>query len=95
VLERAALLSDDLILDAREIRAAIGTLMPVSKVAPLLPETVEAETFTAARERFDRQLIESTLARCQGNVIETAKRLGLGRSTLYKKMAALGISESR
>jgi transcriptional regulator of acetoin/glycerol metabolism len=39
-------------------------------------------------------LIESTLSRCKGNVIEAAKQLGLGRSTLYKKMTALGIVES-
>jgi DNA-binding NtrC family response regulator len=95
VLERAALLSDDLTLDARAIRAAIGTLMPVGNTPTLRVDPTESETFSAARERFDRQLIESTLARCQGNVIETAKQLGLGRSTLYKKMAALGIAESR
>ncbi|MDB5984551.1 MAG: qseF 1 [Pseudomonas sp.] len=95
VLERAALLSDDLVLDTRAIRAAIGTLIPVSKPPATLAELAETETFSAARERFDRQLIEATLARCQGNVIETARQLGLGRSTLYKKMAALGIVESR
>lgn len=94
VLERAALLSDDLILDANEIRAAIGTLVPVS--TPAIPQLgpAELETFSAARERCDKQLIESTLMRCEGNVIEAAKQLGLGRSTLYKKMAALGIAES-
>ncbi|MEB0042952.1 MULTISPECIES: sigma 54-interacting transcriptional regulator [unclassified Pseudomonas] len=95
VLERAALLTDDLMLDASEIRSAIGTLIPLSVSAMPQTTTVETETFGAARERFDRQLIQSTLARCKGNVIETAKCLGLGRSTLYKKMIALGISESQ
>lgn len=93
VLERAALLSDNLLLDTGEIRSAIGTLIPFSTSAITLP-TTKTETFSAARARFDRQLIESTLASCKGNVIETAKHLGLGRSTLYKKMAALGIAES-
>ncbi|WP_397448258.1 sigma-54 interaction domain-containing protein [Pseudomonas sp. NA-150] len=93
VLERAALLSDDRVLDAGEIRAAIGTLIaPSTPPLPAAPAAVE--TFSAAREHFDRQLIEAALARCQGNVIETARQLGLGRSTLYKKMAALGIVES-
>lgn len=92
VLERAALLSDDLVLDAQEIRAAIGTFSPVerSAVAP-----VEVETFSVARERFDRQLIGAALRQCGGNVIEAAKQLGLGRSTLYKKMVALGIEQSQ
>ncbi|MNY03976.1 Formate hydrogenlyase transcriptional activator [compost metagenome] len=94
VLERAALLSDDLRLSATDIRAAIGTFTPVERVTPLTIEPLEHETFSAARERFDRQLIEATLAQCGGKVIDAAARLGLGRSTLYKKMAALGIVES-
>ncbi|MNR65056.1 Bacterial regulatory protein, Fis family [compost metagenome] len=68
--------------------------MPVERSTPLMIEPVAHETFSQARERFDRQLIESTLAQCGGKVIEAAARLGLGRSTLYKKMAALGIIES-
>ncbi|BAQ81593.1 sigma-54 interaction domain-containing protein [Pseudomonas sp. St29] len=95
VLERAALLSDDLILTAADIRAAIGSFSPVQRdAAPLPAESPSQETFAAARERFDRQLISATLAQCAGKVDEAARRLGLGRSTLYKKMAALGIAES-
>ena len=95
VLERAALLSDDLILTAADIRAAIGSFSPAQRdAAPLPAESPSQETFAAARERFDRQLISATLAQCAGKVDEAARRLGLGRSTLYKKMAALGIAES-
>ncbi|PYB98723.1 sigma-54-dependent Fis family transcriptional regulator [Pseudomonas protegens] len=96
VLERAALLSDDLILNAADIRAAIGSFSPVQRnAAPVPAEAPSQETFAAARERFDRQLISATLAQCAGKVDEAARRLGLGRSTLYKKMAALGIAESQ
>ena len=95
VLERAALLSDDLMLNAADIRAAIGTFSPVERLASWAPEAMVNESFSAARERFDRQLIETTLAQCGGKVIEAAARLGLGRSTLYKKMVALGIAESQ
>ncbi|MNR38959.1 DNA-binding transcriptional regulator DhaR [compost metagenome] len=94
MLERAALLSDDLRLTTADIRAAIGTFTPVEREAPLTIEPLAHETFSAARERFDRQLIEATLAQCGGKVVDAAARLGLGRSTLYKKMAALGIAES-
>ena len=96
VLERAALLSDKLMLNAGDIRAAIGNFSPLPRDA--VPQMIEAqpqETFAAARERFDRQLISNTLAQCAGKVDEAARRLGLGRSTLYKKMAALGIAESQ
>jgi len=95
VLERAALLSDDLMLTADDIRSAIGTFTPVERTLAPLPEPAINETFSQARERFDRQLIQSTLAQCGGKVIEAAERLGLGRSTLYKKMIALGIAESQ
>lgn len=94
VLERAALLSDDLMLNAADIRSAIGSFTPVQRVVPLPLQPIAHETFSEARERFDRQLIESALAQCGGKVIEAAARLGLGRSTLYKKMVALGIAES-
>ncbi|MNG22466.1 DNA-binding transcriptional regulator DhaR [compost metagenome] len=94
MLERAALLSDDLRLTATDLRAAIGTFTPVDRLSPPPFEAVAYETFSAARERFDRQLIEATLAQCGGKVVEAAARLGLGRSTLYKKMVALGIVES-
>jgi DNA-binding NtrC family response regulator len=91
VLERAALLSDDLMLTEQDIRAAIGTLTPVERGSAPLAEVAPGETFAQARERFDRQLIQSALVQCAGNVPEAAARLGLGRSTLYKKMVALGI----
>lgn len=96
VLERAALLSDDLILNAADIRAAIGSFSPVQRnAAPVPAESSNQDSFAAARERFDRQLISTTLAQCAGKVDEAARRLGLGRSTLYKKMVALGIAESQ
>jgi len=95
VLERAALLSDAQVLDAADIRGAIGTFEALEHPRVQATEPVHNETFSAARERFDRQLIETTLARCAGKVVEAAKQLGLGRSTLYKKMVALGIAESQ
>jgi transcriptional regulator with PAS, ATPase and Fis domain len=90
VLERAALLSDDLILNAQEVRAAIGTFSPVARSTAVAAE--EGESYNAARERFDRQVIVAALKACDGSVVEAAKRLGLGRSTLYKKMVALSIT---
>ncbi|MFS1287584.1 sigma-54 interaction domain-containing protein [Pseudomonas piscis] len=96
VLERAALLSDDLLLGAGDIRAAIGNFSALPHAAlAASTEALPHETFATARERFDRQLIEATLAQCAGKVDQAARRLGLGRSTLYKKMAALGIAESQ
>lgn len=96
VLERAALLSDELILTASDIRAAIGTVVPASAAPPSrASDECGHESFGQARMRFERHLIETTLMQCGGNVVRAATLLGLGRSTLYKKMALLGIVESQ
>ncbi len=95
VLERAALLSDTQVLDAADIRGAIGTFSPLERTQAPVVASLGNETFNVARERFERQLIETTLAQCGGKVVDAARQLGLGRSTLYKKMVALGISESQ
>jgi transcriptional regulator with PAS, ATPase and Fis domain len=90
VLERAALLSDEPVLSAAALRSAIGRFSPLpAGTAPVLGAE---QNFHTAREGFERALIQQTLAAHKGNVVEAAKRLGLGRSTLYKKMVALGIS---
>jgi transcriptional regulator with PAS, ATPase and Fis domain len=91
VLERAALLSDDLMLTETDIRAAIGTFLPVERGPAPTIEPLVQETFAQARERFDRQLIQAALDQCGGKVPEAAASLGLGRSTLYKKMVALSM----
>ncbi|GFM81418.1 sigma-54-dependent Fis family transcriptional regulator [Pseudomonas cichorii] len=95
VLERAALLSDDLQLTAKDIHTAIGTLLPPVANSARDNRPHVHETFSQARQRNDRQLIESALLQCGGNVVQAANQLGLGRSTLYKKMALLGIVESQ
>ena len=95
VLERAALLSDDLQLNPGDIRAAIGTLVPVTSPPATASFASNDQTYSEARQHFDRELIQAKLAQCAGNVILAARQLGLGRSTLYKKMAALGIAESQ
>jgi transcriptional regulator with PAS, ATPase and Fis domain len=91
VLERATLLSDEPVLDESVLRAAIGTLHPLPAQPAPVPGEINVGDFYQAREAYERQLIEAALAAQAGNVGEAAQRLGLGRSTLYKKMASLGI----
>ena len=94
VLERVALLNDETLLSAAALSAAIGRLSPVVKKAPSTPGPASLETanFYASREAFERELLRQALAEAAGNVPQAAQRLGLGRSTLYKKLLALGLS---
>ncbi|MCY1398362.1 Anaerobic nitric oxide reductase transcription regulator NorR [compost metagenome] len=91
VLERATLLCDDHRLSVADIQAAIGPLKP----NPHTLQNPVRETLKAASERFERQMIESALHESAGNVPQAARLLGVGRSTLYKKMVALGVGNSQ
>jgi transcriptional regulator of acetoin/glycerol metabolism len=42
-------------------------------------------------EEAERRAIEAAFLACDGDVPATASRLGVSRSTLYRRLAALGI----
>jgi len=90
VLEQAAMLSEHRILDAGDFR---GIVRPDD--GPVVADAEEAPSWMDYRQAladFERKLIRRTLAACGGRVVPAARRLGLGRATLYKKMAVLGLS---
>ncbi|MEO4046478.1 sigma 54-interacting transcriptional regulator [Pseudomonas sp. CAU 1711] len=92
VLERTALLGDEPHIGAAALRSAIGRISPLPSPVPNLPGTLfSGGDLHAAREAFEREFIRQALAEHSGNVLQAAQRLGLGRSTLYKKMVALGL----
>src|SRR5690606_1746129 len=91
VLERAALLNDEAVLSEEALRTAIGVLHPLTAPASSRHTLPALGDFQQARLQFERQFISAALAEHCGNVDATARQLRMGRSTLYKKMAALGI----
>jgi two-component system nitrogen regulation response regulator GlnG len=72
-------------------------------LADLIRKEVEArlasadprEIYRSTIERVERPLLESVLARTEGNQIRAAALLGINRNTLRKKIAELGISIPR
>ncbi|MDI7269079.1 MAG: sigma-54-dependent Fis family transcriptional regulator, partial [Myxococcota bacterium] len=70
-----------------EIRPEDLPLGPPPGVAPARSGTLR-ECLRAA----DRRLVEETLAACGGNISTAARRLGVSRPTLYRRLAEYGIS---
>jgi DNA-binding NtrC family response regulator len=53
----------------------------------------EGLTLEQTMQRLERQLIESTLLACNGNRNLAAERLGLARSSLFKRLKEWGLSQ--
>ncbi len=61
---------------------------------PFLGDTLSSDSkLKEAVENFEREFIARAIARNAGNMTETARRLGLERSHLYKKMKKFGINQ--
>ena len=77
-----------------------GPTLGVSELQALLPmaasEAVAPPSHSLAEQvaEFERRQIEAALLACGGRVVDAAKRLGIGRATLYKKMVAYGLDVS-
>ncbi len=80
-VQRAVLLSEAEEVDSSDL--SITNVRPV-------PETATDTNFTLL-EGVERNAIVQMLKETGGNKLETAKRLGIGRQTLYNKIKAYGI----
>lgn len=58
-----------------------------------LPATFGELEFPAPLEKIEREAIRETLVYVHGNVSMAAKLLGVGRSTLYRKIAEYGLAD--
>lgn len=59
---------------------------------PAYADKVQDSYYKREIARLEQAMIESALKECKGNRKETAKRLGIHRSLLYKKLEELGIT---
>ncbi|MBW7900244.1 MAG: sigma 54-interacting transcriptional regulator [Rhodocyclaceae bacterium] len=93
VLEQACMLADGPRLTEADIRGIViaPEIAAGAEAPPAAADRPEPATYDAALAEFERELIARTLQATGGKVTAAAKRLGLGRATLYKKIAALGI----
>jgi transcriptional regulator with PAS, ATPase and Fis domain len=79
-VQRAVLMSDGTMIDVGDLSIAQQA------------ESEEENTSLTLLEGMERQTIVQMLKETNGNKLETAKRLGIGRQTLYNKIKAYSIS---
>ncbi|BCG00687.1 sigma-54-dependent Fis family transcriptional regulator [Paraburkholderia sp. PGU19] len=99
-LERAVMLSDSERIDARALAPFIGPVRghigfdapaPVQITAAGVSDEAQPQQWADAMAAFEKRFIDEALRACEGRVTEAAARIGMGRATLYKKIAAYGI----
>ena len=89
-LVRRLLLSssgEDIRLD--EVEAEITATAPVDE--PLVKQDLLALPLREAREQFERAYLQQQLVLCHGKVGQLAKRVGMERTHLYRKLRSLGV----
>jgi DNA-binding NtrC family response regulator len=89
-LVRRLLLSgsdEDITLD--EVEAEISTAASFDE--PLVKQDLLALPLREAREQFERAYLQQQLVLCKGKVGQLAKRVGMERTHLYRKLRSLGI----
>jgi len=89
-LVRRLLLSgsdEDITLD--EVEAEISATAPVDE--PLVKQDLLALPLREAREQFERAYLQQQLVLCHGKVGQLAKRVGMERTHLYRKLRSLGV----
>jgi Nif-specific regulatory protein len=84
----------------RGIAFALGDGSAEVDAHHVFPERAAAEpegplTWQEATRRFQRRLLDETLAQCNGNVSEAARRLELARSHMHELLRAHGLSRAK
>jgi len=72
-----------------EIEAELAT--DTGNSAPLIKQDLLAMPLREAREHFERAYLQQQLQLCGGKVGQLAKRVGMERTHLYRKLRALGV----
>ena len=79
--------SDDISLE--EVESEIDAAGPVDE--PLVKQDLLALPLREAREQFERAYLQQQLVLCGGKVGQLAKRVGMERTHLYRKLRSLGV----
>jgi DNA-binding NtrC family response regulator len=72
-----------------EVESELQASMPDDE--PLVKQDLLAMPLREAREHFERAYLQQQLIICDGKVGQLAKRVGMERTHLYRKLRSLGV----
>ena len=90
LVRRLLLSGSDEDITLEEVEAEISAAAAVDE--PLVKQDLLALPLREAREQFERAYLQQQLVLCDGKVGQLAKRVGMERTHLYRKLRSLGVS---
>lgn len=89
LVRRLLLSGADEDIELKEVEAEISAGAPIDE--PLVKQDLLSLPLREAREQFERAYLKEQLVLCDGKVGQLAKRVGMERTHLYRKLRALGV----
>ncbi len=89
MVKRLLILGGDEEISLEEVEAQLATNAPEGE--PLVKQDLLAMPLREAREHFERAYLQQQLSLCGGKVGQLAKRVGMERTHLYRKLRSLGV----
>lgn len=89
LVRRLLLTGSDENISLEEVEAEFSVAAPIDE--PLVKQDLLALPLREAREQFERAYLQQQLVLCGGKVGQLAKRVGMERTHLYRKLRSLGV----
>jgi DNA-binding NtrC family response regulator len=89
LVRRLLLTGSDEDISLQEVEAEVSVIGVVDE--PLVKQDLLALPLREAREQFERSYLQQQLVLCDGKVGQLAKRVGMERTHLYRKLRSLGV----
>jgi two-component system nitrogen regulation response regulator NtrX len=89
LVQRLLILGGEEEIKLEEIERELATHAPTTE--PLVKQDLLALPLREAREHFERAYLQQQLILCNGKVGQLAKRVGMERTHLYRKLRSLGV----
>ncbi|MEM7206552.1 MAG: sigma-54 dependent transcriptional regulator [Pseudomonadota bacterium] len=94
LVQRLLVMGTDVEIERSEVEEALGEQRGDTDNHGLMTIPLDM-TLREARSEFERQYLQQQLDACRGSIGQLAKRVGMERTNLYRKLRALGIESGK